>query len=242
MPSSNPIVLNFIDVTTIPESELRALLAIRNEPAVRQNMYNDHEISWEEHLSWLGRLKQLDDQKNYAVYYDGSLVGGAGISSYDGSNKRADWAFYITGKLQGKGIGSALERQFIDFVLDKFDIDKLNCEVIEYNDRVIAMHQRFGFLREGVRREHVVRGERKYDVVLLGITRREWESSLPKSSKDYNAIIDQIQSIRSKNNKNWMDLLRLAFKHAPNEAADIVADIYREDKEISDLAAKLVQK
>lgn len=104
------------------------------------------------------------------------------------------------------------------------------------------MHQRFGFLREGVRREHVVRGERKYDVVLLGITRREWESSLPKSSKDYNAIIDQIQSIRSKNNKNWMDLLRLAFKHAPNEAADIVADIYREDKEISDLAAKLVQK
>jgi hypothetical protein len=77
---------------------------------------------------------------------------------------------------------------------------------------------------------------------LLGITKREWESSLSKSSKDYNAIIDQIQNIRSKNNKNWMDLLRLAFKHAPNEAADIVADIYREDKEISDLAAKLVQK
>jgi hypothetical protein len=60
--------------------------------------------------------------------------------------------------------------------------------------------------------------------------------------KDYNAIIDQIEAVRRKNNKNWMDLLRLAFKHAPEEAAAIVADIYREDKEISDLAAKLVEK
>lgn len=60
--------------------------------------------------------------------------------------------------------------------------------------------------------------------------------------KDYNAIIDQIEAVRLKNNKNWMDLMRLAFKHAPDEAAAIVADIYREDGEISALAAQLVEK
>ena len=31
-------------------------------------------------------------------------------------------------------------------------------------------------------------------------------------------IINKIEIIRSKNNKNWMDLLRLAFKYAPKEA------------------------
>lgn len=56
----------------------------------------------------------------------------------------------------------------------------------------------------------------------------------------YGEIIDQIEAVRSKNNKNWMDLMRLAFKHAPEEAAEIVADIYREDSEISALAAKLI--
>jgi hypothetical protein len=60
--------------------------------------------------------------------------------------------------------------------------------------------------------------------------------------KDYNAIIDQIEAVRRKNNKNWMDLMRLAFKHAPEEAAAIVADIYREDGEISALAAQLAEK
>jgi hypothetical protein len=38
-----------------------------------------------------------------------------------------------------------------------------------------------------------------------------------------------------------MDLLRLAFKHAPKEAAAIMAEIYKEDQGISELARKLTQ-
>ena len=34
--------------------------------------------------------------------------------------------------------------------------------------------------------------------------------------KKVNTIIKEIENTRSKNNKNWMDLLRLAFKHAPH--------------------------
>ena len=60
-----------------------------------------------------------------------------------------------------------------------------------------------------------------------------------KDEAHYLAIIDDIERVRTKNNKNWMDLLRLAFKHAPQEAAEIVAEIYKEDSEISKLAALL---
>ena len=56
---------------------------------------------------------------------------------------------------------------------------------------------------------------------------------------DYLAIIDQIEAIRGRNNKNWMDLLRLAFKHAPEEAAEIMAGIYKEDAEIGRLVKQL---
>ena len=36
--------------------------------------------------------------------------------------------------------------------------------------------------------------------------------------KNYNKIINQIEKIRSKNNINWMNLLRLAFKIDPKSA------------------------
>ena len=32
-------------------------------------------------------------------------------------------------------------------------------------------------------------------------------------------LINKIQNIRKKNNVNWMDVLRLAFKHDPKNAA-----------------------
>jgi hypothetical protein len=54
-------------------------------------------------------------------------------------------------------------------------------------------------------------------------------------------IIDEIERIRTRNNKNWMDLLRLAFRVAPKEAAEIVAEIYQQDGRISELAKKLAE-
>ena len=52
-------------------------------------------------------------------------------------------------------------------------------------------------------------------------------------------IIDAIQKIRSQNNVYWMDLLRLSFKHAPKEAANIIKKINKLDKKISSLTVKL---
>tara|TARA_Y100000996_G_scaffold310428_1_gene246923 strand:+ start:11669 stop:11860 length:192 start_codon:yes stop_codon:yes gene_type:complete len=52
-------------------------------------------------------------------------------------------------------------------------------------------------------------------------------------------IIGKIEKIRSKNNVNWMDILRLAFKHDPKNAARIIKKIHTDDKKISSLVKKL---
>ena len=57
--------------------------------------------------------------------------------------------------------------------------------------------------------------------------------------KNYNKIINQIQKIRSKNNVNWMNILRLAFKLDPKAASKIMKKINYDDKKISELLSKL---
>ena len=52
-------------------------------------------------------------------------------------------------------------------------------------------------------------------------------------------IVDQIQKIRSKNNKNWMDLLRLSLKLDFNSTSKIIKEICKDDKRISSLAQKI---
>ncbi len=57
--------------------------------------------------------------------------------------------------------------------------------------------------------------------------------------KNYNKIINQIQKIRSKNNVNWMNILKLAFKLDPVSAKKIMKKINYDDKKISNLLSKL---
>tara|TARA_S200000501_G_scaffold367313_2_gene403464 strand:+ start:6964 stop:7155 length:192 start_codon:yes stop_codon:yes gene_type:complete len=57
--------------------------------------------------------------------------------------------------------------------------------------------------------------------------------------KNYSSIINKIQEIRSKNNVNWMNLLRLAFKLDPKSAAKIMKKINYDDKKIASLLKKL---
>ena len=55
----------------------------------------------------------------------------------------------------------------------------------------------------------------------------------------YSRIIDQIEKIRSKNNVNWMNILRLAFKLDPKGTSKIMKKINYDDKKISNLLNKL---
>lgn len=66
--------------------------------------------------------------------------------------------------------------------------------------------------------------------------------SLKNNYQFYKKIINQIEKTRKKNNKNWMDLLRLAFKHNPSQAKIILKEIFSEDKKINKLVKKILRK
>ena len=57
--------------------------------------------------------------------------------------------------------------------------------------------------------------------------------------KKVNTIIKEIENTRSKNNKNWMDLLRLSLKLDFNSTSKILKEICKDDKRISNLAQKI---
>lgn len=52
-------------------------------------------------------------------------------------------------------------------------------------------------------------------------------------------VINQIQKIRSKNNKNWMDLLKLSLKLDFKSTSRILKEIVKDDRKISNLAQKI---
>jgi hypothetical protein len=54
-------------------------------------------------------------------------------------------------------------------------------------------------------------------------------------------IIKKIEQLRAKNNKNWMDMYRLAFSVAPEKSVEVVKKILKKDIKLSSLAKKLLK-
>jgi hypothetical protein len=62
-----------------------------------------------------------------------------------------------------------------------------------------------------------------------------------KSVNYYLKVISEIESVRKNNNKNWMNILRTSFTHAPKKTANIMSKIYSDDMKISKLVKKLAK-
>lgn len=54
-------------------------------------------------------------------------------------------------------------------------------------------------------------------------------------------LISEIERVRTANNVNWMNILRLAFRHAPDDAQLILGRINSDDQRISSLLGQLAK-
>ncbi len=232
-------------------------LEIRNSDAVRLAMYSDHEISTNEHLIYIEDLRSSEKAKVFLVLdEEGTAVGAASLSSIDAANKRCDWAFYLSPEARG-GLGSAIEITMIDHVFQTLAFEKLNCEVLETNPRVVEMHERFGFQKEGFRPNNIAKGAQRIGVHYMGLSASDWRANRSDRIAKLNlpdgisitfedtptealTFIDSIQKARARNNVNWMALLRLSVEKHPHLSKPIIAEIMKIDAEINELTQGLV--
>jgi len=102
-----------------------------------------------------------------------------GLLEFDG----VEWAHRTTfvsigigaAEHRGRGYGHDAMRVGLRFAFHELNLHRVCLTVFSYNTVAIALYERLGFRREGVYREHVERDGRRYDMILYGLLRPEWE-------------------------------------------------------------------
>lgn len=147
----------------------------RNSKEVSSYMYNEHQISPEEQKEWFYSI-DWTKSRYWIIEYGGQKLGLASINDINKSLKSCYWAFYLGDtSVRGAGIGAKVEYSVLNYVFETLNLNKLRCEVFVTNEKVIKMHEKFGFRREAYYREHCVKNNNKIDVVGLAILESEWK-------------------------------------------------------------------
>jgi UDP-4-amino-4,6-dideoxy-N-acetyl-beta-L-altrosamine N-acetyltransferase len=150
----------------------------RNHPDVGKYMFTDHVITREEHAAWFQRITEDARYKVWIIVCNSEDVGLANLYDIDLRNRRCYWGSYVADpQLRGKGIGSFVEYLVLRFVFDDLQLHKLCCEVLAFNKSAIDIHTGFGFVQEGVLRQHIFKNGQAHDVVSLAMFSGDWHSN-----------------------------------------------------------------
>ena len=79
----------------------------------------------------------------------------------------------------GKGYGSDAMNVILRFGFRQLNLNRVNLNVFEYNPRAIRSYEKVGFQIEGRERQWIAREGKRWDIIYMGILRREWEALQP---------------------------------------------------------------
>ena len=128
-------------------------------------------MSWRsvgEERSYLRALKRYPDAAVYVAEDAGQLVGRLSLARdpHPASHHVADLGLMVAETHRGRGIGRLLLEQAAAWARDA-GVRKLELHVFPWNEPAIRLYERFGFEREGVRREHYRRDGEYVDAILM---------------------------------------------------------------------------
>ena len=206
---TNPITIRSAD-----ESDSKSIWEWRNDPLTRKNSIDQNEVSWESHCQWYAQSLETTNCR-ILVGMDEDTGTAIGMVRFDvnAAEFTAVTSINLNPDWRGKGVSAQLLRLAIGEIQRDQSL-VLTAEIKPGNTPSIKCFERCGFALYETSTEHLV-------------------------FKNKQGIIDAIEQVRSANNVNWMDLMRLAFRKAPKEAEAIVGRINGDDGKISELLKRL---
>lgn len=85
-----------------------------------------------------------------------------------GLGDRATW---------GQGYGTEAMRLLLRFAFAELNLFRVTLSVFAYNPRAIHVYEQLGFVLEGAQRERLRRDGQRYDLLLMGLLRSEWQAA-----------------------------------------------------------------
>ena len=140
------------------------VLLWRNDPSIKQWMYNNDDISLENHLAFIETLKKSTDRLYFLVKQDSDYIGVIDFTNIDKNKENSEFGLYAN--IESKGMGNILLNSICEYGFNSLKIKKLIAEAFIKNEKAINLYKKFNFKetkRKIVNNKKVICMELKYE-------------------------------------------------------------------------------
>ena len=132
-------LLNFIDLE-LEEKEM--ILKWRNHTDIRKWMYNQDEITLDEHLSFIDSLKSRKDKLYFLLKKEDEFIG---VIDFTQLAEEISVHMGIYSNPNIKGNGKILLNKIIDYSFNDLKVKKIFSEVFAENNKAHNLYKKFNF-------------------------------------------------------------------------------------------------
>ena len=112
---------------------------------------------------------------NIVTLNEDKLIGSISLENIDHTNRRATLGIFIGDREEReKGYGTEAIRLILDYGFNYLNLNNINLDVMEFNDRAIACYKKCGFKEIGRRRKSEFLDGKYYDRVSMDILNEEF--------------------------------------------------------------------
>jgi ribosomal-protein-alanine N-acetyltransferase len=156
------------------ERDVEPAAALANDWEVARFMSDrfPHPYTVADARGWIDRNRAIVPTEQFAIVAGGALVGGIGIERKTFEFRRTfHIGYWIATAYHGRGIATAACRALTDHTFATTDALRLETHVYAPNFTSARVLEKCGYVREGVLRNAVTKGENTYDAYLYAKVR-----------------------------------------------------------------------
>jgi len=147
-----------------------------NDPEIRDFVSKVFPKTEEQEKEWVNSLGS--DEKNIVFIIetkDGKPIGVMGIHGINWVNRTCTTGALIGEKnYWGKGYGTEAKMQVLNYIFNTLGLYKVCSSVIAYNKRSLRYSLHCGYQVEGRRKKQIFKKGRHWDIIELGLFKRDW--------------------------------------------------------------------
>jgi len=150
-----------------------ALVRNANNRKIWRNLTNrfPHPYLQKDADEWIDRVaKEGNPPCNLAIVLEGETVGSVGVERYGDLNRLTGEVGYWLGETHwGKGLATEAVRLMTDYAFDRFDFERLQATVLEWNPASCRVLEKAGFVREARHRRSIIKDGQVIDSWVYGL-------------------------------------------------------------------------
>lgn len=112
----------------------------------------------------------------FGILFRGVLAGSISLHGIDWNNSHASIGYYLSEKMQGKGITTRAVKTMMNFAFYELGLNRIEIRCGKSNHKSKAIPEKLGFLKEGIIRDGEYLNGNFHDLIVYGLLSREWKS------------------------------------------------------------------